>query len=103
MSTPDFSSFGMDYDDLYMQSLEAIKTITITRNEALYLSDSVTLLLEHDTDQGQIAHVPARHLIGSSLIAVPVEVIERIGLAVLLTTDPDNTSQTTTISMPLAD
>ena len=32
-----------------------------------------------------------------------MEVIERIGLAVLLTTDPDNTSQTTTISMPLAE
>ena len=63
MSTPDFSNSGMDYDDPYMQELSETKILTLTRNEALYLSDSVTLVIEHDTEQGKIVQIPSRSLI----------------------------------------
>ena len=89
---PDF-----DYDPL-----DEIKYLTVTRNEALYLSDSVTLMLEQDTDKGRI-NMPARHLVSSACIPVPVEVVERIGLAVLLTTEPENYDQTAEIEIPLAE
>ena len=89
---PDF-----DYDPL-----DEIKYLTVTRNEALYLSDSVTLMLEQDTDKGRI-NMPARHLVASACIPVPVEVVERIGLAVLLTTEPENYDQTAEIEIPLAE
>ena len=89
---PDF-----DYDPL-----DEIKYLTVTRNEALYLSDSVTLMLEQDTDKGRI-NMPARHLVARACIPVPVEVVERIGLAVLLTTEPENYDQTAEIEIPLAE
>ena len=47
--------------------------------------------------------MPARHLVASACIPVPVEVVERIGLAVLLTTEPENYDQTAEIEIPLAE
>ena len=103
MSTPDFSNSGMDYDDPYMQELLETKILTLTRNEALYLSDSVTLVIEHDTEQGKVVQIPSRSLMGSAVVPVPIEIIEHIGLAVLLTTDPENSTQMAAISIPLAE
>jgi len=66
--------------------LEVIKELPLTRNEALYLSDSITLLMEHIPEQGRI-HVPARQLMPQAGVPVPLDLIQKIGLAVLLTTN----------------
>ena len=66
--------------------LGAIKSLPLTRNEALYLSDSMTLLMEHIPEQGKI-HMPARQLMPQAGVPVPLELIQKIGLAVLLTTN----------------
>ena len=43
------------FDDFELELfLDDIKQLTLTRNELLYLSDSVTLLLEHTTEQGKL-------------------------------------------------
>ena len=34
----------------FIEQLDAVKMLTLTRAEALFLSDSMTLLLEHDKD-----------------------------------------------------
>jgi len=65
--------------------LSALKALPLTRNEALYLSDSVTLLMEHIPEQGKI-HMPARQLMPQAGVPVPLDLIQKIGLAVLVTT-----------------
>ena len=65
--------------------LSAPRALALTRNEALYLSDSVTLLMEHIPEQGKI-HVPARQLMPQAGVPVPLDLIQKIGLAVLVTT-----------------
>ena len=65
--------------------LGAIKILELTRNEALYLSDSVTLLMEHVPEHGRI-HMPARQLMPQAGVPVPLDLIQKIGLAVLVTT-----------------
>ena len=66
--------------------LNTFKILELTRNEALYLSDSVTLLMEHTPEQGRI-HVPARQLMPQAGVPVPLDLIQKIGLAVLVTTN----------------
>ena len=66
--------------------LGTIKTLPLTRNEALYLSDSITLLMEHIPEHGKI-HMPARQLMPQAGVPVPLDLIQKIGLAVLVTTN----------------
>ena len=61
----------------------------MSRNEALYLSDSVTLMIEKDTQDG-IAIGTMRAVSPSAPLPVPIEIIDKVGMAVLYTTDPDN-------------
>lgn len=82
------SNMEYDQDDLFEEDdiLNDIKILQLTRNEALYLSDSVTLLMEHTPEAGRL-HVPARQLMPQAGVPVPLDLIQKIGLAVLLTTD----------------
>lgn len=83
---------NMEYEDAMFEEddiLNEIKILQLTRNEALYLSDSITLLMEHTPDSGRI-HVPARQLMPQAGVPVPLDLIQKIGLAVLLTTDIDD-------------
>ena len=77
---------------MFLRELESLRTLTLTQYEALFLSDSVTLLMEHDADKSRF-QIPARGLQPSASVPVPLEMITRIGLAVLLATDPNNTSK----------
>ena len=76
----------------FLKELESLRTLTLTQFEALFLSDSVTLLMEHDGDRAKF-QIPARGLQPSASVPVPLEMITRIGLAVLLATDLNNTSK----------
>jgi len=83
----------------FVEQLDAVKIIALTRAEALFLSDSMTLLLEHDKDDKSF-QIPARSLKASASVSVSLEMITRVGLAVLLTTDPKNQSRMA--EMPIA-
>ena len=83
----------------FVEQLDAVKMIALTRAEALFLSDSMTLLLEHDKDDKSF-QIPARSLKASASVPVSLEMITRVGLAVLLTTDPKNQSRMA--EMPIA-
>ena len=92
------------FDDFELELfLDEIKQLTLTRNELLYLSDSVTLLLEHTTEQGRILPTPARQLKPSAGVPVPVELIQTIGLGFVSLSDDDDSSETATINVTLAD
>ena len=89
-------------DDSEEEILIEFKEITLTKNEILYLSDSITLLMEHTSEQGRI-HMPARQLMPSAGVPVSVDLIQTIGMGVLIATDPKNVSQEATLSFNLAD
>jgi len=89
-------------DDDFLETLDDEKILCVTKNEALYLSDSMTLLMEHTPEAGRM-HVPTRHLMPQALISVPIYLIQKIGLAVLETCDPDNEAQVADIEVSIAD
>jgi len=83
----------------FAERLEMVKILALTRAEALFLSDNMTLLLEHDKEQTTY-QIPARSIKASATVPVSLEMVLRVGLAVLLTTDPHNKSQMA--EMPIA-
>jgi len=86
-----------EHDRLFME-----KPLTLTKNELLYLSDSMTLLMEHMSEQGRV-HIPARQLMPSAAVPVPIELIQNVGLGLLIATDPKNVSQEATVTFSVAD
>ena len=64
------------------------KILFLTKAEALYLDDALTILTMPDKEMLPMA-IPMmgmRHVAPSALLAVPPDLIDRIGMAVLLTT-----------------
>ena len=64
------------------------KILFLTKAEALYLDDALTILTMPDKDMPNIA-IPMmgmRNVAPSAMLAVPPDLIDRIGMAVLLTT-----------------
>tara|TARA_R110000824_G_scaffold39377_3_gene119185 strand:- start:342 stop:851 length:510 start_codon:yes stop_codon:yes gene_type:complete len=83
---PNLESDAEDFIEEEESFLEIVKPLPLTRNEALYLSDSITLLMEHTPEQGRV-HMPARQLMPQAAVPVPLDLIQKVGLAVLLTTN----------------
>ena len=82
--------------------LEQVKELSLTRNEALYLSDSVTLLMEIEPEAGKI-QIPARNLYPQANVSVSVDLIQTIGMAVLMATKPSEIEQEAVIKVAIAD
>ena len=57
-------------DEEVERELNQTKTLSLTKNEALFLSDTFTLLVEHDREGGSI-QLPARGIIPSAGMSVP--------------------------------
>ena len=66
---------------------EEIKELTLTHNEALYLDDSLTMMLEREGGEG---FVTMRPLMASASVPAPVNLIEKIAKAILFTLDNNN-------------
>ena len=72
-------------DGEYIDEVED-KTLYLTRREALFIDDSISMLLEKDVDEGPFTSIrPLQHI---ASIPSPIDLIEKIGMAVLFTTDP---------------
>ena len=100
---PEDSSDDSDEEEReFLAGLEEEKVLTLTRNEALYLRDSMTLIVDMRPEPGQMS-MPVRHLQAAALIPVPGYLIHKIGLAVLETTSPDNKTQTAAVELAVAD
>ena len=78
-----------DNEDFLLELEERERELSLTRNEALYLSDSMTLMIEKDTQDG-IAIGTMRAISPTAPLPVPIEIVDKVGMAVLYTTDPDN-------------
>ena len=81
----------------FIEELEQVKTLNLTRYEILFLSDSVTLLMEHDTHEGKF-QIPAKTIAPSAGVGVPLELIQKIGMAVLMATEPESEG---TVDLPI--
>ena len=102
MSNLEFEAFD-DFEENDLDcSLNEERIIQLTRNEILYLSDNMTLLMEHVTEMGKM-HVPARQLMPQASVPVSIDLIEKIGVAFLQATDPDNSDKNAEISVTVAD
>ena len=64
------------------------KSLLLTRNEALYLDDSLTMMLE--PSQGEGIFSTMRPMIATAQLPAPVDLIEKIAVAVLFTIDEEN-------------
>ena len=98
---------GLNYMDDY--EIEDIKSnpfsdleLELTRNEALFLDDSITLMVEQDMpDSGRAGSYvsslrPTQQTAG---IPVPMDLIEKVGRAVVATTDSQREEDTYTIKV----
>ena len=85
-------------DDFFAE----IKELSLTRNEALYLSDSITLLMEITPESGKV-QIPAKHLLPQGTVPVPVDLIQTIGMAVLLTTQDKWALEEAVVQISVAD
>ena len=74
--------------------------LTITRNEALYLDDCLTLMVEREisTDQKNILGT-LRNVAPVAPLPVPIELVDKIGFAVLSITDEDYPFDTATLKL----
>ena len=99
-----------DHDSLpedaeqYMEEGEV--ELTLTRNEALFIDDSLSMLIERGgegnlMDEHKVTTV--RPLIPTAGLPAPLELIEKIGMAVLYTTDPTNGDKPATVTMGITD
>ena len=66
---------------------EELHPIYMTRNEVLFLDDSLTMMLEKEGPQETITTM--RVMMPSAYLPAPVTLIDKLGMAVLRITDPD--------------
>jgi len=79
---------------------EKEKSITLSKNESLYLNDSLTLLLEHPTNL-QVMSIPVRGIQGNAGFAAHEELILKLGEAILEVTRPGNDAGFVDISLSI--
>ena len=90
--------FSLDHDCL---DEEEVQTLMLTRDEILYIDDNLTMMIEKENSRGgdnQFSTV--RPVIANAGLPAPVELLEKIGLAVLQVTDEDDVWEGT-ISVPV--
>ena len=68
----------------------------LTRNEALFIDDSLSMIIERAPGEERL--VTVRPLTHSAGLAAPLDVLEKIGFAILFTTDPENNGEPAEVS-----
>ena len=66
-------------NDFMEECMEPIKTLSFTRNELLYIDDSVTMLIEPEAG----LPLPFRPLMTQALVSIPANLMEKIGRGLL--------------------
>ena len=66
---------------------EELHPFYMTRNEILFLDDSLTMMLEREGTQENV--MTMRAMMPSAYLPAPVTLIDKIGMAVLRITDPE--------------
>ena len=87
------------FDDNWEEDLEEdIFPILMTRNEVLFLDDNMTMLIEREGAMNETV-TTMRMLVPSAQLPAPLELIEKIGIAVLQVTDPEEDNNTAIVHL----
>ena len=78
-----------EWDDCWAEDdlEEDLSPIYMTRNEILFLDDSLTMMIEKDGMQEAVTTM--RPQLPTAYLPAPVSLIDKLGMAVLRITDPD--------------
>ena len=90
LTIPSSTEFEEFEDEL---NSEESYTITLSHNELLYLDDCLTLMIErvYENPMESGTHTSTmRNILPTAPLAVPIELVEKIGIGVLYVTDEDN-------------
>jgi len=81
------SHFHFEASDEYLPDIPD-KVLSLTRNEALFIDDNLSMLVEKDLGDSALGTVrPLAHTAG---LPAPIELLEKIGMALLYTMDSNN-------------
>ena len=89
-----------DYDPMYEEFTGFPKLeILLTRNEALFIDDSLSMIIEKESGEERLGTV--RPLSFTAGLPAPIDLLEKLGKAILFTTDPENNGELA--SMPVTE
>lgn len=74
-----------------------LKTLTLTLREAIYIDDCLTMMLEQPHGEGIFSTM--RPMVATAQLPAPVDLLEKIAIAVLYTTDIENDGKSSEISV----
>ena len=101
------SASGQDEESVLSEDgMEGDKVLSLTRNEALFIDDSLSMLIERDGDANLMNEhrvTTVRPLTPTAGLPAPLELIEKIGFAVLYTTDPANGEKEAKVDLDITD
>jgi len=80
---------------------EDLFPIVMTRNEILFLDDSLTMLIEKESFPYAVTTM--RMLVPSAQLPAPVSLIEKIGMGVLHVTDPEQDNKTAIVHLDVTE
>jgi len=80
---------------------EIEKAMFLTRNEALFIDDSLSMLIEREPRDERLGTV--RPMAPTAGIPAPMDLLEKIGKAILFTTDPENNGEPASVLMSETD
>ena len=80
---------------------EDLSPIYMTRNEILFLDDSLTMMIEKDGMQEAVTTM--RPQLPTAYLPAPVSLIDKLGMAVLRITDPDEINTGTVVHLNITD
>jgi len=89
--------WGEEEEDLE----EDLHPIYMTRNEILFLDDSLTMMIEKESMQESVTTM--RVMMPSAYLPAPVTLIDKLGMAVLRITDPEESSEGTVVHLNVTD
>ena len=88
-------------EDVHIHDEEKELVLSISRNEALFLDDSLTLMIERDADDHRVYSMrPVQMTAG---LAVPLDLMDKVGRAVVYTTNPDNQGKDYKVSLDISE
>ena len=87
----------MDYIECEWEEFDTDTTypIWLTHNEVMFIDDSLTMMIENDI--AKEGFTTMRAMLPSAVLPAPVDLLDKMGIAVLRVTDPESTEGGTTV------
>ena len=94
----------LDYqdDDECEHFMDTTRTVHLTRNEALFIDDNVTLQILQDSEERN--HITSlRTILPSAVVPATLDLLEKLGMAILALIDEDRPTETYAIEFSISE